>query len=660
VGAIAAAASVCFRIARERAGRADAQVAGWLVTRRPGILFLVLVGLTLGNAAIQPRGLTPVLVKGKLEIMRPAAQEWNSFSRIRAEPLETDAVAAMWGPSAIAPPTKIAQMYLNIDGDAGTTIYQFNGDLKDLEFLRYDITNLAYRIRNQGRSAVIGVGGGRDLLSAHLFGFKNVTGVELNPIFVDWLTRRFRSFNHLVDIPGTHLYVDEGRSWFARTDEHFDLIEMSLIDTWAATAAGAYSLSENGLYTAEGWKHFLDALTPNGVFTVSRWYNPSNVGEIGRVVSLAMTSLRARGIDDPRAHIYVAATPRLATVIVALAPFSAEDLSTLHATTSELGFPELVSPDRDPGPGVLGELLRARDDTEVEQLTQRYHLDLKAPTDDRPFFFNQLVLTDLASIALGRSRTAGVMPGNFTAATTVALIVVLSLALVLATTIIPSLPSVRETSATLATLGTLYFGLIGLGFMFIEIGIIQRASIFLGHPVYGLAIGLFSIILSTGVGSLLSERVPLDTPGRLLAWAALLTLFVLFLTFWFPMLVRTSDSANLAIRALVCLMAIVPAGAMMGFGFPTGMRLVNAIDRRPTPWFWAVNGACGVLAASVAVGTSIAFSINVSLWIGAACYALLAPVAVVLERQVTKARLAATGGPDALNRTMLAVGGAEN
>ena len=244
---------------------------------------------------------------------------------------------------------------------------------------------------------MIGVGGGRDLLSAHFFGFADVTGVELNPTFISWLTRRFRDFNHLADLPGTRFNVDEARSWFARTHERFDLIEMSLVDTWAATGAGAYSLSENGLYTVEGWKHFLDALTPNGVYTVSRWYNPANASETGRVVSLAMTALRAHGVDDPRAHIFMAGTPILATIIVGAAPLSATDLSKLHETTHELGFTELISPDRDQGPGLLGEVLSARTEADFDELTKRYHLDLSAPTDDRPFFFNQLILTDLVS-----------------------------------------------------------------------------------------------------------------------------------------------------------------------------------------------------------------------------------------------------------------------
>ena len=148
------------------------------------------------------------------------------------------------------------------------------------------------------------MGGGRDPLCAYFFGFRDVTGVELNPIFIDLLTRQFRDYDHLADLPGVRLFTDEGRSWFARTAERFDLIEMSLVDTWAATGAGAFSLSENGLYTTQGWRHFLSALTPNGIFTVSRWFNPNDITETGRLVSLAAAALREEGIDQPQDHLF--------------------------------------------------------------------------------------------------------------------------------------------------------------------------------------------------------------------------------------------------------------------------------------------------------------------------------------------------------------------
>src|SRR5262249_21882894 len=151
---------------------------------------------------------------------------------------------------------------------------------------------------------VIGVGGGRDVLSAWTFGFRDITGIEINPIFIDLLTRRqpFADFAGLSRLPGIRFEVDEARSWFAHTTSRLDLTQMSLIDTWAATGAGAYSLSENGLYTLEGWRRFLAALRPTGVFTVSRWYAAGDIDETGRLLSLAARTLMDFGVTDPSHH----------------------------------------------------------------------------------------------------------------------------------------------------------------------------------------------------------------------------------------------------------------------------------------------------------------------------------------------------------------------
>ena len=205
----------------------------------------------------------------------------------------------------------------------------------------------------------------------------------------------------------------------------------------------------------------------------------------------------------------------------------------------------------------------------------------------------------------------------------------LSLILVL-TIILPSFPIVRQVVPAVVGLGTAYFLLIGLGFMLVEIGLIQRLSLFLGHPVYGLAIGLFAIILSTGFGSFLSEHLPLDRPRRLIVWAVAPAIWLGALPLWFPSLTAAFEGADLGPRILVCLAAVMPSGVLMGFGFPSGMRLANAIDSRSTPWLWAINGSAGVLAAGIAVAVSIEFSISTSIWLGAACYLLLAAVAPLL------------------------------
>jgi hypothetical protein len=643
IGALGAAAAWLFARGHDATqARAVVLPRGLGLLHRPLILAVGLLIAALGNAALHPHGLILSFAKGRLENPQSIDfMRWNSYSRIRVEKT-INQTPAMWGPSpAMQWSTVIDQRFLNIDGEAGTTMFRFTGNFDGVSFLQFDITNLAYFIRNRGRAAVIGVGGGRDILSAYWFGFRDATGVELNPIFIDLLQHRYRDFNSLAALPGVKLEVDDARSWFASVGkEHkFDLIQMSMIDTWAATGVGAFSLSENGLYTVEGWRHFMSSLAPNGVFTVSRWYSTGNVGETGRLLSLAKAALLDMGVDDPSRHLFLAGVSGLSTLIVGRSPLSREDVGRLRAKTERLRYAVLVSPDTPAGSQVLRRILDAPDLAALAALSAEFHLDVSPPTDERPFFFNQLRMADAFALMMNTSDLEpGVVSGNLSATLTLLIIVLLSAVLVVLTIIIPALPSVRRVSPGLIGAGTLYFLLIGLGFMFVEIGLIQRLSLYLGHPVYGLAIGLFGIILSTGIGSLISDRVPLVNRRRLFVWCGLLALYLGLLPIWLPRLVQASEALPIAARCAVALATIAPVGLLMGFGFPTGMRLVNAIDQRPTPWFWAINGAAGVLAASIAVAVSITFSISTCIWLGAACYLLVGIAAVALMRAPRKAR----------------------
>jgi spermidine synthase len=637
ISALAAMASVCFRSARQFSGQFLTGDGHSAYRWGPGVLAASLGLIALGNAMIQPTkpnrwhdGLVLLSSKGVLELSSPALMRWNTYSRIMVSP-DYKGQPILWAASPTMPRMTVSERDMNIDGAAATAMYGFSGDLRELEYLKYDLTNLAFAVRNHGKSAVIGVGGGRDILSAYLFGFRDITGVELNQIFIDLLTGDLRNYNRLADLPGVKLHVDEARSWFARTNEKFDLIEMSLVDTWAATGAGAYSLSENGLYTAQGWRHFLAALSPTGVFTVSRWYNPGDEAEIGRLLSLAAAALRNHGVDRPERHLFLAGSDKLATLIVANSQFTTEELRKLRARTESLKFHVLLSPDQLDPSQILTQIVLAQDPEGLEELSNRQHLNLTVTTDDRPFFFNLLRTFDPASISRGFRSSDGILHGNVAATIMLFTVMTLSALLVIFTMLFPSLPSVRQTGRGLAQAGTLYFLLLGFGFMFVEMGLIQRLSTFLGHPVYGLAIGLFGIIVSTGLGSLSSEYFPLNSYKRIATWTLIIGSYLTMLPFWFPSVILNFEGHSLIVRVLVALTTIVPSGSLMGYGFPTGMRMVNAIDSVPTPWFWAVNGAAGVFASGLAVVISIAFSINASMWLGAAAYILLAPIGLWLH-----------------------------
>ena len=217
----------------------------------------------------------------------------------------------------------------------------------------------------------------------------------------------------------------------------------------------------------------------------------------------------------------------------------------------------------------------------LDQATAGFYLDLTPPTDARPFFFNQLGFAKIFDPHVFSHFThTGVFAGNLIATLTLAMLVVISIALVAATIIVPLRPTVKEAGWQLAVGGTGYFALIGVGFMMIEIALLQRMSVFLGHPVYALSVVLFSLILWTGFGSMASERVRLDGAGKLVAWSVASAAYLFALPFWLPLLFDL-DGADLLVRAGLCVLVLAPAGFLMGFGFPTGMRLVSAINAGP-------------------------------------------------------------------------------
>jgi hypothetical protein len=514
-------------------------------------------------------------------------------------------------------------------------MFHYDGTRDSISFLQYDLVTLAYRLPGIRKSAVIGVGGGRDLLSAHLFGVAEITGVELNPIFINLHTRDpfYRAFSNLTALPNLKLHVDDARSWFASTKEKFDLVQMSMIDTWAATGAGAFSLSENGLYTLEGWRAFLKTVNDNGVFTVSRWYSPGDVNETGRMIGLATAALLDAGVKDARPHLFVARAENIATLVLSKTPFTDQQLRVLHDTVRDLGFNVLLAPDRPPGSALLRAIIQSEDLPGLNRAADVAYLDLSVPTDNRPFFFNQLRFSNIPDVArrlFDESLGTGVMTGNLSASAALMLILFISIVAVIATILVPLRSAARKCPRPLVVAGSLYFSLIGMGFMLAEIALLQRFSVYLGHPIYSLGVCLFSLILASGLGSLTSERLRLDARGKLLAWGVIVVASLVIMERFLPMALQSTTDRERVVRIAIALAAIMPLGFLLGFAFPTGMRLVEAVDRQPTPWFWGINGATGVLASVMGVMFGMSFGIDVTLLISAACYLLLIPTGFAL------------------------------
>src|SRR5262249_25959320 len=253
-------------------------------------------------------------VKGSFEA-RPLYEKWNSYSRVRVNGSQDALVLPQgWGLSrTLAPDLRVRQLQMDIDVVAGTVMTGYDGTAATVPHLGYDVTNPADRVKPGADALVTGAGGGRDVLSALTLGARSVTAVEINKDILRTVNGRFGDFTgHLDRDPRVRFVNDEARSYVARSTDRFGLIQISLIDTWAATAAGAFVLSENAIYTTDAWRTFLAHLTPDGMLSVSRWYYRDSPAEMYRTLTLAVDALRATGVRDPRAHIAIVRNMTLA------------------------------------------------------------------------------------------------------------------------------------------------------------------------------------------------------------------------------------------------------------------------------------------------------------------------------------------------------------
>ena len=343
----------------------------------------VLVVLAALNASTI-HGIQPIWSKGRLDPRTDILYEtWNPISRVRVVPPK-------WEPRFVGPetpPISSEVIYIDIDNDAATGIYRFQGNLKDVDFLRYEVNSMGARLRAGGSAAVIGVGGGRDVMSCALFGFHRIVGIEINSSIVDVISRRLAWYSGFDKIPNFELHNDEGRSYLTRSHENFDMIQATVVDTWAATAAGAMALTENSLYTLDGWRIFYEHLKPGGIISFSRWNHKPDFHETTRLFSLAYATLLSEGVQDPESHLAMIRQDELATLLTSNEPFSPQDLEKMRTTAKELNYQVLYLPGEELGMQQLSPVLQARTLKDLAALRSADYFDLSPPTDSSPYFF---------------------------------------------------------------------------------------------------------------------------------------------------------------------------------------------------------------------------------------------------------------------------------
>ena len=594
-------------------------LAAPLVSRRArapalGLAALLVASLFLGNA-YQLR-----FTKKYQEGDRVLFEKWTPTGRIAIFPdvfHQEDAGAAFaWGFGENFSAPTVEQLWLEQDGSAGTPITKWTGNAADLEHLFHDVTSFAYQIRPARSVCVIGAGGGRDVLTALGSGATSVDAVELNPHIIRAVSGPFAEYSgDPYHMPGVRAVENEGRSHLTRTANRYDLIQISMVDSWAATAAGAYSLSENFLYTSEALQCYFDRLTDDGMVSFSRWFLDRHLVETARLVLLAQEALAKSGVREPREHLVVVAAKAVATVLITKRPIGAEEVARIDAVCAERGFARVWPPGvRAPQFGMIHRLLSSGPEAGAAM-----GLDLSPPSDDRPFFFQTVpVLGSLNRDLVSRLSV------NEQSVVVLRQLILAVAALTGALFFLP-LALRRVGRGPGFWTGSVYFAGIGLAFLMAETSWIQRYVLYLGHPSYATTVVLAGVLLGAGVGSFAAARLP---RGRVRPLLLALPIAVAAVNALLGPVFSATLGAPFGARVVLGLALLLPPSFLMGLPFPLGMVRFGEAHK---PWYWAMNGAFSVLASVSSLALSMIAGYRFVGWVAAGIY--VAVVVLYLSRR---------------------------
>lgn len=530
--------------------------------------------------------------------------EWNAFAR-------TDVVTNA-RPDGTTNPHD--DFYIYTDGEVPTNMLWYQGNLKAMEpRLRSFIGFPAFEWFKPKDVLLIGPGGGLDVLLASAVGARRVDGVELNPS-IPRIVRRYGDFNgHIYDRENVHLSVDEGRSFVRRSKTQYDLIYMALTKT-ATTASNSLALVEGYIYTREAFRDYLAHLTPNGKVAMV-FQEPALVL---RTFLTALEALQQTGLSRQEALkcLMVCSLPEPLyfgpyrhLLIISKQPFDAATSADLARRTIAAGFDPGFFPGAfEPVPYSWLTQHNATTDDFIEKWNQwefgKKLLNLEPRTDDQPF------VVDLTYQ----------MPTQFWAL----LIGALLLGLVFSVLAIRQQALADPSAVGGLPAAVLYFAGLGVGFMLVEIALIQKLVLYLGYPVLSLSVILFALLLGGGMGSLLSQRWSTDK-ARLVAGLAAGTVVVygVLLQFIQQPVISATLGSDIRLRSLLTMLMLLPLGFALGMPFPTGLRAIGKRAEKFVPWMWGVNGLMSVVGSVGAMIIAKFWGFHSTLIVGWVVYALV-------------------------------------
>jgi hypothetical protein len=522
------------------------------------------------------------------------------------------------------------------DGGAGSLLVDVrHSDGVRRALFEGSIWAASYFVREHPRNVLlVGLGGAPDVMTALYHGAERITGVEVNGSAIDLVRTRYRDFlGDPYGQPSVHIEHRDGRGFIERTADHYDLVQMTGADTYSAAAAGAFMFSESYLYTQNAFERYLRVLSADGILSITR-FGP----ESARVITTAIAAMRALGIPHPARHLVLVRQGIAINTIYSARELTAADGQRIAAavqrarTTEPIRIPvyeamgfgvadpiRLLYAPGIPADGVEGAIVLASEAGFADRLLARSPFDLSPVSDDRPFFFEFIPRSQFFA-AIRDPRNNFYARGLSAHARFLATVALIAFALL----VLP-IAIARRRGVGLAAIPMLaYFSALGLAYLFVEITLMQKTALFLGHPTISIATTIVSLLVGSGLGSAFAGQSRLGHRTLARRGAIASALLVVLVHVAFPVVFRVTLPLPLFARVIVAATLVAPLGFAMGIPFPMGIRIASTRGETLVAWGLATNSFASVIASLVAVpiamfgGFPAVFAIAAGLYLAAA------------------------------------------
>jgi len=559
---------------------------------------------------------------------------WNASSRV--DVVTSSTIRSAPGLSLDYPQPLPPQKGLTVDGDNLQALT--NARPADAHFVEHLPSALVYRLLREPRVLIIEPGGGMEVLAALHHGARRVVLVESNPLILQLIRGPYDdAVAGLYRHPRIELHAAQGRSYLRATSERFDLVQFALTEGYRAISWGAYSLSEDYLYTVEAVTDAYERLTPGGFLLLSRWLQlpPS---EETRAWALAVAALERAGVPHPEDHLLALRSFQTVLILVKRSPLTQAELATVRRFAEETSHDHIYRPGIGPQDANRHNVLPQPEyyrafsailsPADRKRFYREHLFDVRPTTDDRPFFFHYFKPAQVPAIvaAFGKTWQPFGGGGYLVLAVLLALVLVASALLILLPVCLRQAVSPLKASRGLWARAFFYFAMLGLAFLLVEIPLLQYFILLLDQPTYAFALVLCGLLVASGAGSLLGERI--RTAGVVWCLGPAVLLYALFLRRLPSLLLGWP----LAWRVGASFPLLAPIGVLMGFPFPAGIRRLAWAAPEAIPWAWAVNGCASVVSSILATMVAVSFGFSWVLYLAAALYTLAAMILSSLDR----------------------------